>query len=736
MKKIGEGMKQKLSSTKASVQSIQFKRKDSKPLNQGEHPEDKEAKKSIFVRILKSSSTIRFRLIAAFMVPVLFIIILGLVSFRVASNAIVKNYEKSSLQTINMTGEYLRFGFDSVKATSVQYSNDDTLSKFLLNLYSTDKIEYNNTYNNLKNMLFAKQMSDDFIENIFILSDTVKSLSTATKASQTDGVYTGFVETDLGTELRDNRNKVVWIGSNEYLDKSLDTKPDSYSMRLIRSASSARATIIVDVSSSTVKDTLAGIGFDKSGYLAFISPDGKEITSQEEKAKTDNDETVEALFADKDFYTKAVNGENSSASEYVKFKGETYLFMYSKIGDTGAMICALMPKDIITHQADNIKKVSYIVVILAIIAAVITAVAITQGIDSVIKRIILRLKEASNGDLTVIFDSKRKDEFHILIEEIQGTFSNMKDLIRHVNGLSTEVSESSENVTKTSELFLKSSKDISAAMYEIEQGVSQQAKDAEECLMQMDNLSQKISLVSDNTKEIGQIADNTKQSIKEGTIVTEDLNHQTQSTIEITTDIINNIERLDAKSLSIRKIVNVINDIANQTNLLSLNASIEAARAGEYGRGFAVVASEIRNLAEQSQGSVNDIKKIIESILGDTRSAVDTAKKAGDVLKLQGNAVKNTTDSYKNINDSVEKLMVYLNYITQNVGNIEEARVSTLGAIENISAVLEEIAASTNTVNQTSNEQLSSVETLNKAAGVLNQNAEILVKEVNKFKVD
>jgi methyl-accepting chemotaxis protein len=179
-----------------------------------------------------------------------------------------------------------------------------------------------------------------------------------------------------------------------------------------------------------------------------------------------------------------------------------------------------------------------------------------------------------------------------------------------------------------------------------------------------------------------------------------------------------------------------MNQISEQTNLLSLNASIEAARAGEYGKGFAVVASEIRKLAEQSQGSANDIKKIIESIQGDTKKVVVTARKAETVLNLQQDAVKNTTDSYGIINDSVEQLMVYLSNITQNVGNIETARVSTLGAIENISAVLEEIAASSNTVNQTSNDQLASVETLNMAAKMLNENAETLVTEVNRFKVD
>lgn len=407
--------------------------------------------------------------------------------------------------------------------------------------------------------------------------------------------------------------------------------------------------------------------------------------------------------------------------------------MYSKIGDTGAMICALMPKKTIISQADGIKQVTVIIVILACMIAI--GIRISTNIDKTIKGIISKLKKAAKGDLTVEFGSKNKDEFHILIEEIQNTFSNMKDLIGQVKLLSGEVSESSVNVTQTSTSFLKSTENISTAMKEIEQGIMQQAKDAEECLVQMDNLSQKIVHVSENTKEISQIAENTKMSIKEGTYTTEDLNNKTKSTIEITTNVITQIESLAQKSIFISKIINVINEIANQTNLLSLNASIEAARAGESGKGFAVVASEIRSLAEQSKESVVDIKKIIGSIQEETKIAVETARKAETALLLQDSAVKNTTDSYQNINESVEKLVINLKFITENVDNIELARVSTLGAIENISAVLEEIAASTNTVNETSTKQLESVETLSKSAGTLNGNANELIEAVCRFTI-
>jgi methyl-accepting chemotaxis protein len=666
----------------------------------------------------------------------MFIIVLGVVSFLKASDGIESNYEKATVDAINMTGEFMRFGFDSVKASAVQYASDDEISRYFQGI--DDKIETNSKRKNISSSLMAKQVTDEFIENIYLLSDQIDSISTSGNFYKS-GIVASIYESELGQYLASYRYKNVWDGEDAILDELLESSEKDYSMRIIQKTERDNSLVIIETKAKVVNDILSNLKFDKSGFLGLVTPDEREIIDyslKQEDAHIDIEALkAEKIFVNEPFYQEAVVGEKVSDSKYVEYKGDTYLFMYCKIGDTGATLCALMPKSTITSQADSIKNITIIIVIIACIIAVLIAALLSTGIDKTIKGIISKLRLAAKGDLTVQFNSKRKDEFHCLIEEIQTTFDNMKDLIQQVKELSSEVSESSVSVSKTSELFLKSAEDISSAMNEIEQGINQQAKDAEECLVQMDSLSQKIEIVSDNTKEIGQIAGSTKESIKEGTVITTELNQQTKSTIEITTDIINNIEKLAEKSSSINKIINVINDIANQTNLLSLNASIEAARAGEHGKGFAVVASEIRTLAEQSKTSVNDIKKIIGSIQEDTTTAVETARKAEKVLKLQENAVKNTTDSYQNINDSVERLVVFLKYITDNVANIEDARVSTLGAIENISAVLEEIAASSNNINQNATSQVSSVESLNQSALKLNTNSDNLVREVKKFTV-
>lgn len=676
---------------------------------------------------LKFSSTIRFKLISSYMVPIVFIVLLGIVSYLLASGSIEDNFKKASSQSISMAGEYLRFGLDSVEDTAVQYNNDDNIKNYFYGRYNKDMSQMNTIVRTIKNTMLAKRTTDDFIENIHILSNKQDSLST--KGAFSGDVYTGFLETDRGAYLKSNRMKGIWVGADEYLDEKLvvPNTATEYALRYMKHMTENDAVIIVDVQLDTIQNILTDMKFDKSGYLAIVTPDGREISPVV---------YGEPIFTDKKFYQKMLESKDTEKTGYVQFKGDDYLFLYSKIGGTGATICALMPKDTITAQASSIKLITLLIVLIACIIAVFTVVLISSGIDKTIKEIIAKLRDAAKGDFTVNFESKRKDEFHTLIVEIQSTFENMKQLVLQVKKLSNEVSGSSSAVTKTSELFLKSTEDICSSMNEIEQGVSQQAKDAEECLAQMDNLSQKIGLVSENTKEIGIITDAAKASIKDGTVVTEDLNLQTQTTIDATTEVIQQIESLAEQSFSIGKIINVINEIANQTNLLSLNASIEAARAGEYGKGFSVVAMEIRNLAEQSKNSVSDIKKIIVNIQDKAKTAAETARKAENALKLQENAVKNTTTSYSQINQSVEKLMINLQYITENVDNIEEARVSTLGAIENISAVLEEIAASTNTVNQTSTNQLTSVGTLNESAGRLNENADILVQAVMKFKVE
>lgn len=672
-------------------------------------------------------NTLRFRLVMSFLVPIIFIVILGVVSYIQAESAIRSNYEEASGQALNMTSEYLSFGLSAVQESALQIINDNNILRYFSNYYKNDTLGAIEVLSNINNSFINKSMTDKFIDNIYALSDNVQSISTS-KITK-DQIYKEYLLTETGKKVIEDKRKTVWVGKDDFLDEKLGTHSDNYALRLIRHFVDVDGILVIDIEMDRIKEILNDLELGEGSILGFITSDKKEVIVNS------NTTNGNSIFVDQEFYMEALLSDLTSGSKYVDFQEEQYLFMYSKIGNGSEMLCALIPKNIIANQANSIKDITRVIVIFACIIAVVTGILISQGIDGTIKKIILKLKEAAKGDLTVSFQSKSMNEFVILTEEIQNTFENMKGLIRHVKDLSSSVSVSSQDVNQTSKIFLKSSTDIVASMNQIEDGIMHQAKDAEECLLHMDNLSNKIVMVSNNTKEISNITETTKKSVEEGTTTTDRLNIQTKSTIEITTDIITEIEKLAVESASIRKIIDAINEIADQTNLLSLNASIEAARAGDAGRGFAVVANEVRQLSEKSKESVQGIKKIVDKIQNGTESTVETAKRVEEVMLLQDKAVKDTLDSYKEINNNVTDLVIYLNEISDNVENMEEARSSTLSAIESISAVMEEIVASTNTVNQTSSEQLMAAETLNISAGGLKSHANELVREVEKFSV-
>jgi Methyl-accepting chemotaxis protein len=672
--------------------------------------------------VLGKHKTIREKLIISFLVPIIFIIVLGIVSYQKAAAGIGNSYENSTTQSINMSAEYLKLGAKSIESLAVQYFSDNSLNMYISGFYKNDIIKNSTLYQNYDKSLLAKASTDEFISNITILSDQVQSIGQTRLESN---VLSDFYNTKLGSDLKNNVKRKAWLGSDKFLDEKLGKE---YSIRYVRKFPESNAVLILDMNKKIVKKVLGDLKLNQAGKVAFITSDGKEILSEKES----NNKTY---FYGQEFYKDAVSSSKSSDSYYIKMNGKEYLFIYSKIGESGAMICALLSKNVIFNKADSIKSVTLFIVILACLVALLIGAFISISIDKSIRNIIAGLKKAAEGDLTVTFHSNGKDEFHTLIEQIQNTFANMKTLIQKVQVLSLEVSNSSGTVATTSDSFVKSSENISEAVNEIEQGINQQAKDAENCLNQMDKLSDKISVLNRKTEEISKITNDTKKSIEDGTKVTTGLTSQTEETMEISSEIIKEIEALAVKSSSVGKIVNVISEIANQTKLLSLNASIEAARAGEYGKGFAVVAGEIRNLAEQSSKSVSDIINIITLIEEDTRQVVTTAKKVESVMALQGNAVENTASSYQNINTNVENLVGNLDDIMEGINNIEQARISTLGAIESISAVLEEISASTNSVDQTTNNLLQTVGDLNKSAISLNSDADELVKAVDTFQI-
>ena len=654
---------------------------------------------------------IKVKLVVAFIIPVLFIVALGMISYNKAFYGIVSNFEKAMQQTVNATGDYYNLGFKSITASANQIAVGDDVK---------DSTKYG-SYKSIHKSIIAKMAADDFISNIHIFSKDGVAISTMTGAMKED-IYTGFLESEEGL-LSQGKTAAVWVSNHPYIDDKFNTKPSKYALSVIEAIKNSSGFsddsgdiigyIIIDIKPEAIYDRINNFEWGKGSISGFITADGRELTS------SGLDKTV---FVNQDFYQNAVKKSELHGSEYVKYQKEEYLFIYSKIDNSGAMICGLIPKDIILKQAYDIKRITIIIVIIASLTAILIGTVLSIGIGDATKQMVNALTKASNGDLTARITIRRKDEFSFLAEHLNQMFHNMRVMLEKVSSVSTEVSTSSREVKDTASELYASTKEITLAMDEIQRGMENQATDTESCLKQMGYLSDKVNKVNTSTGKIELIAVETQEVTGEGIILITELSQKTQATDDITQSVIHNIEALDAQSESISDILRVINEIAEQTNLLSLNATIEAARAGEAGRGFAVVAQAIRKLADQSLSSSKQIQQIIKAIQERTKLTVYSAKDAETIVKQQSEALQRTIMVFQNIQDHVENLAVTLEGITNEVGDIEQVKNSALKAMTDISAVVEETVAVTQEINAAASNQLSAVQSLNITVEKLSDN--------------
>lgn len=669
----------------------------------------------------------RFRLTVSFLIPVVFIILLGFASYQKASAGIVASYEESVDQTMRMMNQYMALVFDTVQINYKGYLEDETLSPFYKGVYDADPIQSITIPKNATTDLRAAVTKDNMVAAVHFISD--KQVITTSKASG-EKLYTAYAATGQGEMIKNDKFRFFLFGNSNETDEMLGMDSSKYGARIVRHLNGSNTILAVDINKKAIDDALSSLNGGDNSYTSFVTCDGTEYTISA------SGEAMSTLFADTEFYQKALTAEELSGSEYVTYQDTGYLFLYSKIDGRDATICALIPQENITARVADIKQITIFLVLAASIIAILLGMIVAGKYGKAISDMVKKLKKIGTGDLTVKISSRRKDEFMLLASGISDMVSNMKELISKVTDTSEELTIAARRVSDSSQTFMETSDGIKNAISEIETGTSRLDIDSADCLTQMDSLSEKITVVSENAENISGLTDEAGAAIGDGISSMEVLNKSASSTTQVTAQVIDAVQILEEKSKSIGQIIQTINDIAEETTLLSLNASIEAARAGEAGKGFAVVAEQIKKLADESMDSAAEIEKIVDEIVAGTGQVVEVAKEAENIVKTQEDAVKDTTGSFTKIDKKVSSLMDSLGQINRNVSNMEEARAATLTAITSISAVSAQTASGSSTVLEEAQKQVGAISELEDASEKLSAKAEEIAGLLQRFTIE
>jgi methyl-accepting chemotaxis protein len=374
----------------------------------------------------------------------------------------------------------------------------------------------------------------------------------------------------------------------------------------------------------------------------------------------------------------------------------------------------------------------FTVVIIGTILMLFVSRKITVGLSNLVKL----TSEVADGNLQVdSINYNGKDEIGQLATAVNRMKDSIKSIVSNVANVANSVSSRSEGLTQSAKEVKEGNIQIARTMEELSSGSETQANGASDLAENMSEFVQRVTLSEQNGQEIASSSTEILSLTNNGTTLMNKSVSQMKQIDSIVSEAVEKVQKLDKQSAEISKLVVVIRDIADQTNLLSLNAAIEAARAGEHGKGFAVVADEVRKLADQVSSSVEGIKTIVTAIQSETVQVVNTLNDGYHEVQEGTNQIEATGKSFAAINAAVSNMAAKIDVISSNLYEITTTSNDMNKVIEEIASVSEESAAGVEQVAASAQQSASSMEEVSHNADELAGLAEHLNRELKVFKL-
>ncbi len=482
---------------------------------------------------------------------------------------------------------------------------------------------------------------------------------------------------------------------------------------------------------------LDGIGMEdvKSSYMYVVCPDGNMIYHPDTTKvgnKVEN-AVVSQIVADIAVGKTVENG----TVEYEYNGAMKYAGVYVPAGQEYILVITADEEELF-EAVSHLNKRGVTAIIIAILVFGLLGGIVAWILIRPITRLTLVVEKVAGMDFTedpvqaklnskkdeVGLISRAIDSLRIALIDVVGTIKEKSDNVMYAaDALNTDAAETSTTMEQ-----------VEKAVNDIAQGAASQAEDTQSATENVIIMGNMVEETNDEIAKLRVYAEEMKESTSFAKDILKELSNVNRRAGEYIDVIAEQTNTTNESALKISEATKLITSIAEETNLLSLNASIEAARAGEQGKGFAVVAAEIQKLAEQSNISAQQIEIIIQELLVDSERAVETMYDVKEIIRLQSDHVEQTDNAFTQIISGVEQSNKAIDRISDKAAQLDEARVGVVDIVQSLTAIAEENAAGTEETSASATEVSAIVEDISDKSNGLRQIAEDLENSMSVFK--